>query len=144
MNDALPVPLSVLDLAPVGRGSSPAQALRNSVVLAREVEQLGYTRHWVAEHHNMPGIASSSPAVLLAHLADANRVRRGGEVRDQHGRRGARDSRHVVVLGDPVPSVPEPLREPRQVDRAGQGLGRVHPLGDGNEVEYGKGRPDAG
>jgi luciferase family oxidoreductase group 1 len=63
------VPLSVLDLAPVGRGSSPAQALRNSTELVREVEQLGYRRHWVAEHHNMPGIASSSPPVLLAHLA---------------------------------------------------------------------------
>jgi luciferase family oxidoreductase group 1 len=83
----LPVPLSVLDLAPVGRGSSPAQALRNSVALAREVEQLGYTRHWVAEHHNMPGIASSSPAVLLAHLADATstiRVGSGGLMLPNH------------------------------------------------------------
>ena len=56
------VPLSVLDLSPVGQGSSPAQALRNSVALAGEVERLGYRRFWVAEHHNMPGIASSSPA----------------------------------------------------------------------------------
>jgi luciferase family oxidoreductase group 1 len=63
------VPLSVLDLAPVGEGSSPAAALQASLALAREAERLGYRRYWVAEHHNMPGIASSSPAVLLAHAA---------------------------------------------------------------------------
>jgi luciferase family oxidoreductase group 1 len=63
------VPLSVLDLAPVGEGSSPAAALQASLVLAQEAERLGYTRYWVAEHHNMPGIASSSPPVLLAHAA---------------------------------------------------------------------------
>ena len=63
------VPLSLLDLAPVGEGSSPAAALQASLVLAREAERLGYARYWVAEHHNMPGIASSSPAVLLAHAA---------------------------------------------------------------------------
>ncbi|HEX9504407.1 MAG TPA: LLM class flavin-dependent oxidoreductase [Acidimicrobiia bacterium] len=81
------LPLSVLDLAPVGRGSSPAEALRNSTELAREVEQLGYHRHWVAEHHNMPGIASSSPAVLLAHLAAATstiRVGSGGLMLPNH------------------------------------------------------------
>jgi luciferase family oxidoreductase group 1 len=72
------LPLSVLDLAPVGRGSSPAEALGNSLVLAREVERLGYHRHWVAEHHNMPGIASSSPPVLLAHLASVTSTIRLG------------------------------------------------------------------
>jgi luciferase family oxidoreductase group 1 len=61
--------LSVLDLAPVGRGFTPADALATSLRLAREVERLGYHRLWVAEHHNMPGIASSAPAVLIAHLA---------------------------------------------------------------------------
>jgi luciferase family oxidoreductase group 1 len=65
------VPLSVLDLAPVGEGSSPSEALQNSVQLAVTTERLGYRRHWVAEHHNMPGIASSAPAVLIAHLASA-------------------------------------------------------------------------
>ena len=58
--------LSVLDLAIVGEGSSHGEALRNSVDLARTAERLGYHRHWVAEHHNMPGIASSSPPVLAA------------------------------------------------------------------------------
>lgn len=61
--------LSVLDLSIVGRGSTPADALDNSTRLAREVEALGYQRYWVAEHHSMPGIASSSPPVLIAHLA---------------------------------------------------------------------------
>jgi luciferase family oxidoreductase group 1 len=63
-----PPTLSVLDLAIVGRGATPADALANSVLLAQEAERLGYHRHWVAEHHSMPGIASSSPAVLIAHL----------------------------------------------------------------------------
>ena len=62
-------PLSVLDLAPVSAGSNPAEALAGSLRLAREVERLGYLRYWVAEHHSMPGIASSSPAVLLARVA---------------------------------------------------------------------------
>jgi luciferase family oxidoreductase group 1 len=63
------VPLSVLDLAPVTAGSTPAQALANSTDLAQHVERLGFHRMWVAEHHNMVSIASSSPAVLIAHLA---------------------------------------------------------------------------
>jgi alkanesulfonate monooxygenase SsuD/methylene tetrahydromethanopterin reductase-like flavin-dependent oxidoreductase (luciferase family) len=54
-------PISVLDLAPVSSGSTVAQALRNSLELAQHAERLGYRRHWVAEHHNMPGIASSAP-----------------------------------------------------------------------------------
>jgi luciferase family oxidoreductase group 1 len=65
----LGVPLSILDLAPVASGSSVGDALRNSIDLVQRAEALGYNRYWVAEHHNMPGIASSAPAVLLAHLA---------------------------------------------------------------------------
>jgi luciferase family oxidoreductase group 1 len=83
----LGVPLSVLDLAPVGQGSSPAKALRSSIELAQEVERLGYRRYWVAEHHSMPGIASSSPAVLLAHAAAATstiRVGSGGVMLPNH------------------------------------------------------------
>ena len=72
------VPLSVLDLVPVGEGSTPAAALGHSVELARLVERLGYRRLWVAEHHNMPGIASSSPPVLIAHLAASTSTLRLG------------------------------------------------------------------
>ncbi|MEV0723050.1 LLM class flavin-dependent oxidoreductase [Micromonospora purpureochromogenes] len=61
--------MSVLDLAPVARGASAGEALRATTELARRTEELGYRRFWVAEHHNMPAIASSAPAVLLAHLA---------------------------------------------------------------------------
>src|SRR5688572_1153460 len=76
--EPLPVPLSVLDLAPVGAGSDAAHALRASLALVQEAERLGYHRYWVAEHHNMPGIASSAPAVLIAHLASiTERIRLG-------------------------------------------------------------------
>jgi len=61
--------LSVLDLSIVGEGATASDALASSLRLARTAERLGYHRYWVAEHHNMPGIASSSPAVLIAHLA---------------------------------------------------------------------------
>ena len=63
------VPLSVLDLAPVAEGTTAGAALGHTTELARRTEELGYHRFWVAEHHNMPAIASSAPAVLLAHLA---------------------------------------------------------------------------
>jgi len=78
---------SVLDLAPVGEGSSPAQALANSVELIQLAERLGFHRHWVAEHHNMPGIASSNPPVLIAHLAahtQTIRVGSGGVMLPNH------------------------------------------------------------
>jgi luciferase family oxidoreductase group 1 len=84
---ALDVPLSVLDLAPVGEGSTPADALRHSLTLVAEAERLGYDRYWVAEHHNMPGIASSSPAVLLAHAAGVTasiRLGSGGVMLPNH------------------------------------------------------------
>jgi luciferase family oxidoreductase group 1 len=80
-------PLSVLDLVPVGDGSTAAAALASSVDLARLVERLGYRRLWVAEQHNMPGIASSSPPVLIAHLAAATetiRVGAGGVMLPNH------------------------------------------------------------
>jgi luciferase family oxidoreductase group 1 len=77
----------VLDLAPVPRGTPAAAALRHSVELAQLAERLGYVRHWVAEHHNMTGIASSSPPVLIAHLATATetiRVGAGGVMLPNH------------------------------------------------------------
>src|SRR5437588_8520056 len=87
MSDLLRVLFSVLDLAPVPSGSTSAIALHNSLDLARRVEQLGYHRYWVAEHHGMPGIASSSPAVLIGHLAEATstlRVGSGGVMLPNH------------------------------------------------------------
>ncbi|MFF5280141.1 LLM class flavin-dependent oxidoreductase [Streptomyces sp. NPDC012756] len=73
-----PVPLSVLDLVTVGSGRTATQALATSVELSRLAERRGFHRHWVAEHHSMPGVASSSPAVILAHLAaHTHRIRLG-------------------------------------------------------------------
>ena len=72
------IPLSVLDLSPVPEGSHPGQALHNSLALAQHAEASGYRRFWMAEHHNMPGIASAATAVALAHVASAtNRIRIG-------------------------------------------------------------------
>jgi len=76
--DVIDVPLSVLDLSPVAAGTTAGQALRQTTVLAQRAEELGYHRFWVAEHHNMPAIASSAPAVLLAHLAAATSTIRVG------------------------------------------------------------------
>jgi alkanesulfonate monooxygenase SsuD/methylene tetrahydromethanopterin reductase-like flavin-dependent oxidoreductase (luciferase family) len=72
------VPLSVLDLAPVPAGSTSRQALADTVALARSVEELGYGRFWVAEHHGMPGVASSAPAVLVGAIAAATSTIRVG------------------------------------------------------------------
>ena len=81
------IPLSVLDLATVATGSTPAQALKETTEMASVVEQLGYKRLWVAEHHGMPAVASSAPAVLIAHLANATttlRVGAGGVMLPNH------------------------------------------------------------
>ena len=72
------VPLSVLDLAPVPEGGDAGQALRNALDLAQHAEALGYARYWMAEHHNMPGIASAATAVALAHVAAGTRRIRVG------------------------------------------------------------------
>jgi luciferase family oxidoreductase group 1 len=81
------VPLSILELAPVMAGRHHAEALAYTTEVARQAEQWGYRRIWVAEHHNMPAIASSSPAVLIAHLAAATstiRVGSGGVMLPNH------------------------------------------------------------
>jgi luciferase family oxidoreductase group 1 len=67
------LPLSVLDLSPVGAGISPSQAIRDSIELARTADALGYTRYWFAEHHNMANIATSAPEILIAHAATVTR-----------------------------------------------------------------------
>ncbi|SNS41764.1 luciferase family oxidoreductase, group 1 [Streptosporangium subroseum] len=72
------VPLSILELAVVGAGVTPTETLKASTELARRAEEWGYHRIWVAEHHGMPSVASSSPAVLIAHLAAATKSIRLG------------------------------------------------------------------
>jgi len=72
------VPLSVLDLAFVVQGATPADALRNSLDLARHVERLGYRRFWLAEHHNMAGIASAATAVAIGYVAGGTKTIRVG------------------------------------------------------------------
>jgi luciferase family oxidoreductase group 1 len=81
------VPFSVLDLSPITEGSDAGQSLRNSLDLARHVEALGYRRFWMAEHHNLPGIASAATAVALAHVAAGTstiRIGAGGIMLPNH------------------------------------------------------------
>src|ERR1700744_6264968 len=82
-------PLAVLDLVPISTGSTAAEALRNSVDLAQEAERLGYTRYWFAEHHLNPGVAGTSPAVVLALTAGATSTIRLGSGAVQMGHRTA-------------------------------------------------------
>jgi luciferase family oxidoreductase group 1 len=79
--------LSVLDVSPVPSGSSSTDALRNTLDLAKLVDKLGYTRYWLAEHHNTPLIASSAPEIMIGHVADATtriRVGSGGIMLPNH------------------------------------------------------------
>jgi luciferase family oxidoreductase group 1 len=78
---------SILDLSPILRGGDAAQALGNSLDLARHAEQWGYTRYWVAEHHNMPGVASAATSVVIGHIAAGTqriRVGSGGVMLPNH------------------------------------------------------------
>jgi len=75
---AVMVPLSILDLAPIVEGSDASAALRHSLDLAQHAEAWGYHRFWVAEHHNMDGVASSATAVLIAHVAGGTKTIRVG------------------------------------------------------------------
>ncbi|MGU5632645.1 luciferase-like monooxygenase [Aeromonas caviae] len=81
------VPYSVLDLVPVPEGGLPAESFRHSLDLARHAERWGYHRYWLAEHHNMPGIASAATAVLIGHLAGGTttlRIGAGGIMLPNH------------------------------------------------------------
>jgi luciferase family oxidoreductase group 1 len=81
------VPLSILDLSPVAEGSSGAQSLRNSLDLARLADRLGYTRYWLAEHHNLPSIASPAPDIMIGQIAATTtrmRVGSGGVMLPNH------------------------------------------------------------
>lgn len=72
------IPFSVLDLSPIPQGSTAADALRNSLDLAQHAEAWGYTRYWLAEHHNMPGIASAATSIVIGHVAAGTKTIRIG------------------------------------------------------------------
>ena len=81
------IPLSVLDLAPIVRGAQASDAFRNTLDLAQHAERWGYRRYWLAEHHNMPGIASAATAVVIGHVAGGTntiRVGSGGIMLPNH------------------------------------------------------------
>ncbi len=81
------IPFSILDLAPIAEGADAAQALRSSVDLARHAERWGYRRFWLAEHHNMPGVASAATAVVMGHVAAGTssiRIGAGGIMLPNH------------------------------------------------------------
>ncbi|MFI6761111.1 LLM class flavin-dependent oxidoreductase [Micromonospora sp. NPDC050417] len=84
-----PTPLAVLDLVPISSGSNATEALRNSIDLAQQAERFGYARYWFAEHHLNPGVAGTSPAVLLALTAAATSTIRLGSGAVQMGHRTA-------------------------------------------------------
>ena len=96
--------LSILDLAPIGRGETASDSFAASVALAQLAERLGYKRVWYAEHHNMPGIASSATSVLIAHIG----------AHTQSIRLGAGDDRRAVRhAGGDVPGPDRPRSGPR-------------------------------
>ena len=81
------IPFSVLDLSPIVQGGTAADAFRNTLDLARHAERLGYRRYWLAEHHNMPGIASAATALVIGHVAGGTstiRVGAGGIMLPNH------------------------------------------------------------
>ena len=81
------IPFSVLDLSPIPKGGAPADALRNTLALAQRADQLGYQRYWLAEHHNMPGIASAATSIVIGYVAGGTqriRVGSGGVMLPNH------------------------------------------------------------
>ena len=72
------IPYSILDLATVIEGKQPADSFKNSLALAQQAEQLGYTRFWLAEHHNMESVASSATSVLIGFIAGGTKTIRVG------------------------------------------------------------------
>jgi alkanesulfonate monooxygenase SsuD/methylene tetrahydromethanopterin reductase-like flavin-dependent oxidoreductase (luciferase family) len=129
-------PLTVLDLVPISSGSNAAEALQNSIALARATESFGYARYWFAEHHLNPGVAGTSPAVVLALTADATTTIRIGSGAVQLGHRTALSTVEEFGLIDALhpgrldlglgrsggrPPQPQQDREPALVGAARQG-----------------------
>jgi luciferase family oxidoreductase group 1 len=123
-------PLAVLDLVPISSGSSAAEALRNSIDLAQAAERLGYARYWFAEHHLNPGVAGTSPAVVLALTAAATSTIRIGSGAVQMGHRTALATVEEFGLIDAL--------HPGRLDL---GLGRSGGRGKGEPVLAGPPRP---
>ena len=98
-------PFSVLDLSPIREGGDAAESFRDSLELAQLAERLGYRRFWVAEHHNIPGVASAATAVVIGHIAGGTsriRVGAGGVMLPNHAAahdRGAVWNTRVAVPG---------------------------------------------
>ncbi len=93
------LPLSVLDLAPITAGTSASQTLRNTLDLAQHADRLGYTRYWLAEHHNMPAIASSAPEIMIGQVARVTeriRVGSGGIMLPNHAPLKVAESFHTL------------------------------------------------
>jgi luciferase family oxidoreductase group 1 len=87
IDSSAPVAFSVLDLAPIAAGTTPAETFRRSLGLAQHVEKLGFTRFWLSEHHNMASVASSAPVVLMGYIAGGTttlRVGSGGIMLPNH------------------------------------------------------------
>ncbi|MFE7543308.1 LLM class flavin-dependent oxidoreductase, partial [Streptomyces platensis] len=115
-------PLGVLDLVPIPSGSTATEALRNSIDLARQAERFGYARYWFAEHHLNPGVAGTSPAVVLALTASATSTIRLGSGAVQLGHRTALSTVEEFGLIDAL--------HPGRLD-LGLGGGRGGPPGPG-------------
>src|SRR5579871_6023203 len=93
------IPLSVLDLSPVTTASSGATALRNTLDLAQLADRLGFTRYWLAEHHNLPSIASSAPDIMIGQIAAVTeriRVGSGGIMLPNHAPLNVLERFHVL------------------------------------------------
>jgi len=128
-------PLTVLDLVPITSGSGPAEALRNTIALARATESFGYARYWFAEHHLNPGVAGTSPAVVLALTAAATSTIRIGSGAVQLGHRTALSTVEEFGLIDALHpgrldlglgrSGGRPSRPPQQPDREPALVGAV-------------------
>src|SRR5438552_8650902 len=102
------VALSVLDLSPVAAGSSGAVSLHNSLDRARLADRLGYTRYWVAEHHNLPAIASSAPDIMIGQIAAATehlRVGSGGVMLPNHAPLQVAERFKVLEACFPIASI---------------------------------------
>ncbi|MEU7818410.1 LLM class flavin-dependent oxidoreductase [Pseudonocardia sp. NPDC049154] len=123
------VPLSVLDLAPIAAGSSVAEALRNTIDLARHAERQGYRRYWLAEHHLNPGVAGASPPLLIQAVAQATDTIRVGSGAVQTGHRTALSVVEEFGILDAL----FPGRVDLGLGRSGGPRTRTEPEGPGEE-----------